>query len=324
MRANKGSTNVKDRWDKIDILMKPAGGLFTGIAIAIVGFFTTGLLELQQAEQTERMAQQQAEETNRRLYTEIMSSREKADSDLRKEMFYSIIKAFLDSEKASLTEKVLALELLAYNFHDVLDISPLFKYLAKAIKSATLENKVSLNSQLERVAGEVIDKQLASLADGGVLVPLTVNFKTVTDEASQELDYRYFPIRVDLPDSPRQRYILIEALQVFPDTREIKVRLESGRIIDDIDNSETPLETEIDIIFKVGFFDFPMIDNTRVSHSQRIGIALTRWNENDSAQLSLVYFPGSRASLKDKPYYDEVIEQLERNTAVLVKREKQH
>lgn len=270
------------------------------------------------------MAQQQAEETNRRLYTEIMSSREKADSDLRKEMFNSIIKAFLDPKKASLTEKVLALELLAYNFHDVLDISPLFKYLAKAIKDTTLENKVSLNKQLERVAGEVIDKQLASLADGGVLVPLTVTFKTVTDEASEELDYRYFPIRVDLPDSPGQRYILIEALQVFPDTREIKVRLESGRIIDGIDNSEPLLETEIDIIFKVGFFDFPMIDNTRVSHSQRIGIALTRWNENDSAQLSLVYFPGSRASLKDKPYYDEVIEQLERNTAVLVKREKQH
>ena len=42
----------KDRWDKIDILMKPVGGLFTGIALAIVGFFTTNLLEEQQRQQT--------------------------------------------------------------------------------------------------------------------------------------------------------------------------------------------------------------------------------------------------------------------------------
>ena len=64
-----------------------------------------------------------------------------------------------------------------------------------------------------------------------------------------------------------------------------------------------------------------MIDNTRISHSQRVGIALTRWNEGNSAEIKLVYFPGSRASLKEKPYYDEVIEQLKRTTASLIERE---
>jgi len=321
MTEKEGATNPteatpkpKDRWDKIDILLKPMGGLFTGIALATVGFFTTNLIEQQQAEQTDRLAKQQVEETNRRLYTEIMSSREKADSDLRKEMFNSIIEAFLDPEEATLDEKVLALELLAYNFHDVLDLSPLFKYVAKAIEESTLENKDSLNAQLKRVAGEVIDKQLASLADAGKLVPLTVDFKTVKNEGVQEFGDMLFPIRVDLPDLPGQRYIFVEASQVFPDSQEIKVRLESGRP-SDADNPDSTLETDVDIAFKVGFFDFPMIDNTRVSHSQRIGIALTRWEDNDAAELSLVYFPGSRASLKEKPYYDEVIEQLKRNTA---------
>ena len=322
MRANESSIKVKDRWDKIDILLKPVGGLFTGIALAVVGYFTTNMLEQQQAEQTNRLTQQQAEETNRRLYTEIMSSREKADSDLRKEMFNSIIKAFLDPAKASLTEKVLALELLAYNFHDVLDLSPLFKHVAKVIEESTLDNRASLNSQLERVAGEIIDKQLASLADGGVLVPLSVDFKTVEEKGHQELDYRHFPIRIDRPELPGQRYIFVEVLEVFEDTREIKVRLESGRP-QNANDPDALLETDIDIAFKVGFFDFPMIDNTRVSHSQRIGIALTRWSENNSAELSLVYFPGSRASLKEKPYYDEVIEQLKRNATVLTKGEKQ-
>lgn len=313
--STEGKPRRKDRWDKIDILMKPVGGLFTGIALAIVGFFTTNFLEEQQRQQTARMAQEQAVETNRRLYTEIMSSREKADSDLRKEMFNSIIKAFLDPQKARLDEKVLALELLAYNFHDVIDLSPLFKHVAQAIENSDLENRTSLNSHLERVAGEVIDKQLASLADGGISVPLAVNFDKVKEEGVQVLDERLYPLRVDIPDSPRQRYIIVEAMQVFPETREIKVRLESGRYAD-ADSPDAIMKPEIDIMFKVGFFDFPMIDNTRVSHSQRIGIALTRWHENN-AEMSLVYFPGSRASLKEKPYYDEVIEQLQRASAAL-------
>jgi hypothetical protein len=33
-------------------------------------------------------------------------------------------------------------------------------------------------------------------------------------------------------------------------------------------------------------------------------------------KATLTYFPGSRASLKDKPYYDEVIEQLLRRPEV--------
>jgi len=313
-RPSEGGAKPKDRWDKIDILLKPMGGLFTGIALASVGFFTTNMLEKQQAEETSRLAQQRVEETNRRLYTEIMSSREKADSDLRKEMLNSIIKAFLDEkDKKKLDEKVLALELLAYNFHDVIDLSPLFKHVARKVEESKLgdKKKESLNSQLERVAGEVIAKQLASLGDGGILVPLRINFKQVTEEGLQELDERLYPIRVDQPDSPEQRYILVEALQVFPNEREVRVRL-------DIGDPNNRFEPEVDIAFKVGFFDFPMIDNTRVSHSQRVGIALTRWNEGNSAEVKLVYFPGSRASLKEKPYYDEVIEQLKRTTASLV------
>ena len=305
----KVATKHKDRWDKIDILLKPVGGLFTGIALAIVGYFTTNLLEKQQAEQTTRLAQQQAEETNRRLYTEIMSSREKADSDLRKEMFNSIIEAFLDPKKASLDEKVLALELLAYNFHDVIDLSPLFKHVARSIEESTLDNKTELNKQLERVAREVIDKQLASLADGGILTTLSLSFDQVK-KGGQSIDEKLYPIRADMPEMPGQRYIFVEALHSYSDTREIKVRLESG-------SPEDRFNPEIDIIFKVGFFDFPMIDNTRVSHSQRIGIALTRWTDY-GAELAMVYFPGSRASLKEKPYYDEVIEQLQRTAATML------
>jgi hypothetical protein len=61
--------------------------------------------------------------------------------------------------------------------------------------------------------------------------------------------------------------------------------------------------------FQVGTFDFPMIDNTRLSDDQRAAVVVTQSN-NESADITLVYFAGSYASLKEKISYDEVVEQL--------------
>ena len=67
------------------------------------------------------------------------------------------------------------------------------------------------------------------------------------------------------------------------------------------------IETEAQ--FWVGLFAFPMIDNTRLSESERCSISVTRIYE-DGLDVALSYFPASRASLKDKPYYDEIINNL--------------
>jgi hypothetical protein len=61
--------------------------------------------------------------------------------------------------------------------------------------------------------------------------------------------------------------------------------------------------------FWVGPFGFPMIDNTRLSHSERCSVSVIRI-QDDTATVALSYFPASRASLKDKPYYDEVLQDL--------------
>jgi len=61
--------------------------------------------------------------------------------------------------------------------------------------------------------------------------------------------------------------------------------------------------------FQIGDFDFPMIDNTRLSSDQRAAVVITQSGDS-SAEVTLVYFPGSYASLKEKISYDEVIEQF--------------
>jgi hypothetical protein len=52
-----------------------------------------------------------------------------------------------------------------------------------------------------------------------------------------------------------------------------------------------------------------MIDNTRLSNDQRAAVVITQAGES-SAEITMVYFPGSYASLKEKVSYDEVVEQL--------------
>ena len=69
------------------------------------------------------------------------------------------------------------------------------------------------------------------------------------------------------------------------------------------------LEVFNNVDFDVGFFSTPMIDNTRLSNDQRVALVLTDMNQY-GATLSLVYFPGSRASLREKPYYEEILRKL--------------
>ena len=63
--------------------------------------------------------------------------------------------------------------------------------------------------------------------------------------------------------------------------------------------------------FWLGYFDFPMIDNVRLSHDQRLAVVLNAFDARQgSADLTLAYFPGKYAGLREKPYYDEVLAKL--------------
>jgi hypothetical protein len=94
-------------------------------------------------------------------------------------------------------------------------------------------------------------------------------------------------------------------------TRELKIRLEIRTPKDTLGNFETN-----SVEFWTGFFDFPMIDNTRLGHDQRCAVVVNGF-EDLSADITLAYFPGSYASLKEKPYYQEVVQKLMRSNAQL-------
>jgi hypothetical protein len=145
----KQNYTVKDRWDKLEIILHPIGGFFTGLAIAALGYFGSAALE-----------ERQTNEINMRLYSELMNQREQAENKLRSDMFKQIFDSFLsksdtdtDKDKDTIDKEIeletttnsidaidlsreslkainndlLRLELLTRNFHESIDIKPVFQ-----------------------------------------------------------------------------------------------------------------------------------------------------------------------------------------------------
>lgn len=301
-----GKTKEKTAWDKAEIILSPVGGLLTALAVAATGFFGTRYLN-----------SQQETDTNQRTYAELMSQREEADVQLRKDMFKSIIDTFLTSTVGQPKEDVLKLELLAYNFHDSLDLGPLFKQVYQNIdKHVSGDDKKNYLERLQRVASVVTGRQISALKEPGQAEARPIDLQE-SDKKPEGLTVYEGNMRLPIMGASNQnttdpdyqpRHVVLELLRADRSTREIDVRLRvTAPGSSDISNPE------VDKNFWVGFFDFPMIDNTRLSHDQRCAVVLNEFDpESNFAQVTIVFFPGDRASLKEKPYYDEVLHTLHR------------
>jgi len=275
----------KDFWDKIDVVFRPLNGLLTALAVGLLGYYTSNILR-----------QRETRETNERIYTQLMSSREQAESSLRKDMFVSIIQSFLRPQSASLEDRMLNLELLAYNFHESLNLKPLFVHLQKQVAAAPGPSQAEYFNRLNKVAREITTRQMVLLEQVGKKFGRTVDFdKFRASPGGLELDQE------NLTLDGTEREFMLSVLEVDPKRKELTLEL----------GVRTPKESPIvrRLTFHVGYFDFPMIDNTRLSRDQRAAVVMNEFGEG-GADLTLVYFPGSYASLKEKVSYDEVVERL--------------
>ena len=66
-----------------------------------------------------------------RLYTDLMSKREDADTQVRRGLFDKLMGSYLAPNPKDVSKRLVALELLSLNFHDSLNLSPLFWELAR-------------------------------------------------------------------------------------------------------------------------------------------------------------------------------------------------
>ncbi|MEO8052626.1 MAG: hypothetical protein ABI833_19640 [Acidobacteriota bacterium] len=288
------------------------------------------------------LSERQSKDADLRLYSDMMARREQADSELRKDMFTNILNKFTEEKTEPksvehLEQQVVNLELMAYNFNESIDLGPLFQHLRRQIPGnqpgtppAQSQRFADLRKRLERVATEVDERQLSMFGDGGVVIrtnaenlaeihkaPAKITFlgtsAVATKGAKPDDDVNQVCLGLyaadDKDSHEHYRRFQLEVIDFDSSTREIQVRLYVSELLTDSECHSVDLNmsqnVELDIYFWVGLFDFPMIDNTRLTHNERCSISLTSLSP-DAAELALAYFPSSRASLKDKPYFDEV------------------
>jgi hypothetical protein len=283
-------------WHRIENALKALGGVFTAAAVALVGILGAHFYD-----------RQQARETSTRLFAELMTKREEADSSLRTEMFKSVINTFVQPKSTGLEEKVLNLELLAYNFHESLDLGPLFKHVQKEIIRAHKESDYL--DRLEKVTQQVTSKQVSTLEEGGGKLEGSLDLDKLRPEGIDVIDGTLVSHSLENSGAEppgRERHFTLSILYADTTKKELKVKLH----VRTLPRPETDDQVSDQYsMFWVGFFDFPMIDNLRLSDGQRCAVVLRKWDA-PNVEIALVYFPGSRASLKEKPYYDELIRDL--------------
>src|SRR6476646_4576881 len=256
----------RDSWDKAEIILKPVGGLLTAVAVAVLGFWTSNYLRSREGREAALRERLQTRETNARLYSELTSKREESESALRKDMFKSIIESFLRSgQQATPEQEVLNLELLVYNFHESLNLKPLFRHIQRAVKASP--QRSDYMGRLNRVADEVTKKQMLVIGEGGASFDATANLKTL---AFRGPDGDLPSLAKDLELDGVRRNFKVEVLEVDRGSESLQLRVtvrtgQGGRL-------ETT-STE----FWLDYFDFPMIDNTRLPKDQRFAVVLNNF-----------------------------------------------
>jgi hypothetical protein len=279
---------AKDLWDKAAVLLQPVGGGLAALAVAVVGLRGSQVLN-----------DRQAAETNARLYSELMSRRDEAETSLRKDMLVSIVQSFLRPSPGDLDSLVLNLELLAYNFHESLNLKPLFLDLQRRLAKASVPEREEFRARIDRVAREITARQLFSLEGHGDSFRRSIDLEELEQTGRFGLDLEQEELQVD-----NIRVVVgLRVLEVDRRQQQLMVRMTVSATDGGAELTDSRAQ------FSVGFYDFPLIDNTRLANGLRCAVTMSAWSKTN-ADLTATCFPGEYASLKDRPYIDEVMKKL--------------
>ena len=231
------------------------------------------------------------------LYAEIVSQREMADTELRAKMFEILMNFFYgDPDKLSTGEKLTLLRLLALNFHEFFDLKPLFEGLESRLNA---ENKLKLRN----IAKEIIGKQEAMLShirEGAVF---------------ERILYRGEAKGIMVPPEDQKAYrghrlgIVLEKIGKNNDYIYL-------RIID-LPEKNRDIAENVEIKFEANFYDMPFIDNTKLFNTTRFAVILKEillnQNKEKAARIKIFFFPETYMSGRDRPYLDEMLQQLKKS-----------
>jgi hypothetical protein len=265
----------------------------------------------------------------------LLSEREKADSQLRSEMFSRLVDPISGAKSGadvSIEREQLLSELLALNFHEHIELKPLLVHVDNRLARASAqsdqpEQNKSARQSLRAVARQVIARQSAMLS------------KSNGDEASGDLTHID---HLDLGAPIAAAGILKQIkgdddIHVNTFSQPIEVRSPSGHhklwlIVDrpDWENETFHVDVSITAVqggkekeyahhdFELSWFDFPLTDNTLLADGTRFAVVLDQlYDLNERldketvaslqsgparrVKINIIWFPKDYIAARERP-----------------------
>jgi hypothetical protein len=256
--------------------------------------------EKDRADEARDQADQRAlNERRLALYAQLLSSRETSDTEVRRGIFDKVLEKYLQPGSKDIEQKIVALELMSANFHDSLNLSPLFWQLDKlASANQNPARRGALLDDLARIAKDVKERQVETLSISGA----QYSFTTQLGELKQNkiIPPHDFELQFVDPSGIRHKHKFSLGV-VYADNTNRRVRIQYA-----LDESLTDRH-----LVWADLYDFPQVTFTRLSSDERVAVVLLDLEPTTgTATVVLVYYPSSRGGVKDKPFIDEVIENL--------------
>lgn len=328
----------KDVWGKVESLAKTVAGVGAGIGAILIPIYVNDF-----SQQSQRSG----------IYMQIMSEREKADTDIRRAMFTTLLEKYLGEFKDEaeydenvVRKRIMFLDLLNLNFQEYLNAKPLFEDVYGRLERARKKSKTSeevqtigsLQDAIIGVAKRVASKQAAMLANIGLKRAFQVSLggracirlydvrglQKVVVGNPEAIPIHQSDEGQDCSQSSDNMSSTKEWTgRGFPsiEVQLHEVRADAVRVVvipyQDFYNNGTFIGSKRDlpIEFEVSYFDLPYMDNTKLFDGSRFALVLSN-SAADRAQLNALIFKEEFMSLRDRPLFEEMLRKLQQDHTV--------
>lgn len=334
----------KQKRDWVDLVFKAMTPILAGLLIALAGFVANWVLSSVSSKQ--ESARLITELQINREQADIVLRKDVFDKALDA---FLLKKQDSTGTLKDMSKQLLRLELLALNFGDSLSLSPLFVEVRNDLDSSKPAKdeerrdykwrKADLQKRLESLAKRVASAQVSSLSQHGKIKEIRIPlykykeedhctktlfedkyFKWPNDEILKSMGHDDFE---KIKEGKKLFQELVKE-QGLIELNGVKRYLELG--ISDVNPckktaeiqiiiyKDNPANPEVDRTFRLDYFNFPMVDNTRLSDNQRFAIiveAFKTWDSDPRIEIIGIIFPSEYASLRDRPGMQEARKLLE-------------
>jgi hypothetical protein len=273
----------------------------------------------------------------------LQSQREQADSTLRASMFHDLIDPIAGFQKGNLPvdRERLLVELLALNFHEHLELSPLMRHVEERLMREDIPgmDRKEAQESLQSTARRVLQWQLALLTKKASDSPLEKQAclyrLDIEEKLPQEIANQTSPpspcseltrafgelIEIESPNGAYTLHFTVSRPKSWENPRFLVSMIitnkekdgKSGELIKK-GNNKKPMTVSADSDFLLTWFDFPFVDNTLLADGTRFSLVIDRVLDKEKSKkavLKLVWFPKDYFSPRERPVnYTELREKL--------------